>query len=348
LQFRISFEALYPYPLSVFSYIKNLAGIPALILKVTRQLNTQRAFLDKELKDYINEVKTNNDGSISTDDLDKITSYYGLAVPAVLGEAFAALRDCPLSEKERRGCTWLAATTGLFDDFFENTALGDGYIESLYRLPGIYKGNNSNEKLTNHCWQLALKHCANKDLLTDMASMVHRAQSDSRLQKNNNPGEEMLRRITFDKGGYSVLFYMSFFYRAIPFADEKLFYKAGALLQLENDLFDVYKDHRDKITTLVTGGTKIAALQKNYLDLWAQTKQCLSETEFSEQGKKHFLRILCGLVSRGLVCLYMLEQREKENKGFFDPTVFTRKQLICDMEKPVNLLRTIHYYAKLY
>jgi hypothetical protein len=180
-----------------------------------------------------------------------------------------------------------------------------------------------------------------------MAAMVHRSQSDSRLQKANHPGEEALRRITFDKGGFSVLFYMSFFYQNMPNADEKLFYNAGALLQLENDLFDVYKDHGDNIVTLVTGGMKIASIRKIYLEQWAKTKQSLSETSFTQSGKRHFLKILCGLVSRGLVCLDMLQKRENENNGFFDPAVFARKQLICDMEKPVNLLRTMHYYAKM-
>jgi hypothetical protein len=314
---------------------------------VYRKLNTQKAFLQQELSPFLQDTMHQNDGSLSEADLSKMMRYYGLAVPGILGEAFAALRDSPLSETERNGCTWLGATTGLFDDFFENTSLADGYIELLYRQPAMYTGNNTNEKLANHCWRIALKHAANADLLTDMAAMVHRSQSDSRLQKKNDPGKDTLQRITFDKGGFSVLFYMSFFYREIPVTDEKLFYHAGSLLQLENDLFDVYKDHQDAITTLVTSGMKIAELRTIYLDLWAETKKYLDETSFSKQGKTHFLKILCGLVSRGLVCLDMLQQRENENNGRFHPAVFTRKQLICDMEKPVNLLRTMHYYAKM-
>jgi len=314
---------------------------------VYRKLNTQKAFLQKELGPFLQETMLRNDGTLTEADVSKMLRYYGLAVPGILGEAFAALRSSSLSEKERRGCTWLGATTGLFDDFFENTSLADGYIELLYRQPAMYTGNNANEKLANHCWRIALIHAANADLLKDMAGMVHRSQSESRLQKNNNPGREALQRITFDKGGYSVLFYMAFFYKAITPADETLFYHAGALLQLENDLFDVYKDHQGRITTLVTCGMKIASLRTIYLDLWAKTKQYLLETSYSPAGKNQFRKILCGLVSRGLVCLDMLQQRENENNGFFDPAAFTRKQLICDMEKPVNLLLTMHYYAKI-
>ncbi len=141
------------------------------------------------------------------------------------------------------------------------------------------------------------------------------------------------------------MFYMSFFYDSIPVEEEQLFYHAGALLQLENDLFDVYRDHRDGISTMVTKCSSISALRRLYLERWKLVKQSLAATRFSPRGKKRFLEILCGLVSRGLVCLDMLQKRETENRGLFDPSAFTRKQLICDMEKPVNLLRTLHYYA---
>ncbi len=319
--------------------------MPRVLYRVYRQLNAQKAFLQQELEPFLAQALAHSDGTVGEEDILKIRRYYGLAVPAILGEAFAALRGTPLSEKERKGCTWLGATTGLFDDFFENTGLTDSYIELLYRQPNSYTGHHSNEKMANQCWLLALKHCANADLLTDMAGLVHRTQSESRLQKNNYPGEQALRRITFDKGGYSVLFYMAFFYRHLPPEDERLFYHTGALLQLENDLFDVYKDQRDGISTLVTQCSSMAALRRLYLEHWQMVKQAIEGTSFGTKGKKRFLAILCGLVSRGLVCLDMLQRREAENGGHFDPSVFSRKQLICDMEKPANLLRTLHYYA---
>jgi hypothetical protein len=57
--------------------------------------------------------------------------------------------------------------------------------------------------------------------------------------------------------------------------------------------------------------------------------------------------MLAAIVSRGFVCLHMLQEREKQNNGNFNPGAFTRKQLICDMEKPINLLRTLHHYARI-
>jgi hypothetical protein len=204
----------------------------------------QKAFMEKELLPYLDAVEKKQDGTIRETDLKKIKQYYGLAVPALLAEGYAALRGTPLTGKERNAATYLGATTGLFDDFFEDTQLQDNYITQLYRQPDTYTGQNDNERLANHCWGKALEGCHSKDLLIHYAGKVHAAQIASRLQTTTQPDTQTLQQITFDKGGYSVLFYMALFYENFPAEDETLFYNAGALLQLENDVFDVYKDDR--------------------------------------------------------------------------------------------------------
>jgi len=41
-----------------------------------------------------------------------------------------------------------------------------------------------------------------------------------------------------------------------------------------------------------------------------------------------------------------LEKNEKKTHQHFYPEKYKRKDLICDLEKPVNILKTIHYFAK--
>lgn len=295
----------------------------------------------------VQDMYENGDGSISEEDVRKIEKYYGLAVPAILGEAYTALREQPLTYAERKTATYLGATTGLFDDFFERTNLSDAYIAGLYQLPESNTGQNDNERLANICWLHALSGCYNPDLLKACALKVHEAQIMSRAQKVGQPSKDEMLKITKEKGGYSVVFYMAMFYVAFPAEDEKLFYNVGALLQLENDLFDVYKDHRDGISTLVTKADSIANLRKLYSSKWQQVKTYIDKTAFSAKGKRRFRCIIGALVSRGFVCLDMLAERENQNKGKFTPDAFTRKELICDMEKPLNMLKSMHYYAAL-
>lgn len=289
-----------------------------------------------------------NDGTIVEEDIRKIEKYYGLAVPAILAEAYADLRGKRLTERERRAATYLGAATGLFDDYFDRGSLPDDYLKNLYTFPEQFTGQNSNERLTNFCWANALSNTRSPALLMEYAAKVHEAQIESRGQTLQSLSEAGLRQVTFDKGGYSVIFYLSLFYEQMPKADENLFYQTGALLQLENDLFDVYKDYQAGIKTLVTSAGSIRALRQEYQLLWENLKQSMAPTHYPAGGKRAFKQLICALVCRGFVCLDMLEKLEAQNKGVFNPAAFTRKELICDMEKPANLLRTIRYYILMF
>lgn len=303
--------------------------------------------MQQHLAPHLTKLKEHNDGSIDATDIRKIEKYYGLAVPAILGEAYATLRNSGLTQRERLACTFMGATTGLFDDFYDKKLLPDDYIKNLYTKPHQYCGQNDNERLFNLCVITALENAADKEILMENAGRVHAAQMASRLQTDNTLSQEAIQQITFDKGGYSVVFYMSVFQQQMPRADLKLFYNAGALLQLENDIFDVYKDSVAGVQTLVTRASHIKPLRVLYTEMWEKVKSLVFATGYEKEAKAAFLSMVGAIVSRGFVCLSMLEQREKENNNIFQPSAFSRKQLICDMEKPVNLLRTMHYYAKI-
>ena len=52
------------------------------------------------------------------------------------------------------------------------------------------------------------------------------------------------------------------------------------------------------------------------------------------------------IICRGNVCLDMLQKKEELTNNAFAIDKYKRKDLICDMEKPVNILKTINYYSK--
>ncbi len=333
--------------MNYFKFLYQLADIPPLLWRVKSRLRKQREFLNLVAMPGIMKHYEKNDGTIDEEDIKKIEKYYGLAVPAILGEAYADLRGKPMTERERMSATFLGASTGLFDDFFDKKDLTDEYVKNLYTFPETFTGQNSNERLSNYCWTQALTYTASKSLLLKFATKVHEAQIESRKQVSADLAPHIIREITFDKGGFSVVFYLALFYDKMPYEDEYLFYNVGALLQLENDLFDVYKDSRAGINTLATSGEDIELVYGVYAAQWQKVCLLIKETAYPVNGKKAFASLLAALVSRGFVCLDMLKKRQAENHGKFDPLVFSRKQLICDMEKPVNLFRTIGYYGTL-
>ena len=96
--------------------------LPLVFSRLIFALTKQYFFLKKELKPILDEALHSNDGSLNKKDFNKITKYYGLAVPAILGEAFCKLNGIEFTELERKTTTYQGALTGLFDDFFD-----DGY-----------------------------------------------------------------------------------------------------------------------------------------------------------------------------------------------------------------------------
>jgi len=60
--------------------------------------------------------------------LKKIHTYYGLSVPAFLGEYFCLLRGKMMSDSERYPLTYLGALTGFFDDFFDEKNTPNDHI----------------------------------------------------------------------------------------------------------------------------------------------------------------------------------------------------------------------------
>src|SRR5687767_9983842 len=105
--------------MSFMNLIANTVRTPSTVAVLTRNVKRQHAFIRNNILSELHEAEKTNDGSLDAADFKKITHYYGLAVPAILGESLAVLRGKPLSEKERYALTYLGAITGLFDDFFD-------------------------------------------------------------------------------------------------------------------------------------------------------------------------------------------------------------------------------------
>ncbi|HLP04370.1 MAG TPA: hypothetical protein VK152_02975, partial [Paludibacter sp.] len=124
-------------------------------------------------------------------------------------------------------------------------------------------------------------------------------------------------------------------------------YQLGGLGQLENDLFDIYKDRKEGIQTLATRATHIGELKTHYIATHNKVISLIQQTSYPASGRKKFARIVTLLTSRGLVCLDQFQCAQQSSGGIFNPAAYNREQLVCDMGKPTNILRSVHHFAKL-
>ena len=330
----------------MINYINNLIRQFGLFLSFARNVRFQKKFLHNHIDSIIEQSKKNNDASLDEDDLRKI-SLYGYAVPAMIGETFCVLRGAKMSEQERLAMTYLGTITGLFDDFFDKKNMSVGEIELLIDNPVATVSTTSYEKLIITLFNKAIENCADRNLLKTYCTNVFEAEVLSKKQMLPDIERDEIKEIIFQKGGVSMLLYSCALAGSLSQADKTIIFKLGSIGQLENDIFDVYKDYHEGIKTLVTTETNISKLRKNYNGLVEEIFGLVRATNYPGKNKRNFLRILALVLCRGYVCMDYLEKNEKSTNNIFTVEAYEKKNLICDMEKFSNFLKLLHYAAKM-
>lgn len=320
---------------------------PGALFSILENLRRQKSFIKKNILPFLEEAVQSRDGSFDNEDLKKITNYYGLAVPAVLGEAFCALRGKKMSGAERLACTCLGAITGMGDDFFDKDRLGEEELKNLLTHPEDATGKTAGEKLSLYFYKTAILNAPDRQLMQRSLFRVFLAQVESRLQKKNNLTPEEIKNITLNKGGVSLLFYRTVFSDQLEDAEERMLYSLGGLMQLSNDIFDVYKDITDGVNTLMTTANKVNDVRVLFSELLKEGYEAAYKTGYEIANIKKFISIISiGIFSRCYVCLDHLEKSERLSNDLFTPQLYNRKQLICDMDTSGNKWKSVWYHLR--
>jgi hypothetical protein len=329
------------------SLIGNALHTPPTLFTLLKNVKKQKLFLQRNIQPQLESVKNTNDGSLDATDFKKITHYYGLSVPAILGEAICVLRGSAMTLKERLALTYHGAVTGLYDDFFDKHDMTDEKVRMFMEQPQALIGESSVEKLFLEFYKKALAHTESPALMINYLRKVYQAQIDSKKQASPGLTNEEILDITLNKGGVSVLFYRSVMSFAFQPGEEEALYKMGGLMQLGNDIFDVYKDSLHKIHTPMTTAQRVNDVRKTFRSVMDDSFNSFYKSNFSPINIKKFLRLIsmC-LCSRCFVCLDQLESKEASTNGIFSPQLYTRKDLVCDMDTVSNKWKTINYFLK--
>ena len=326
---------------------RRIINTPRLLYTIIKNIRLQKKFIKEYIEPEIVAAKKINDGSLDEADLKKITGYYGLAVPAILGEAFCALRGKKMTNKERLASTCQGATTGLFDDFFDKQNISGAALKDLIEKPEYLTGDNASQKLFLKLYTTGLQNLPDVNNSLGWVYRVYKAQLQSKKQASPGLGFDEIKAITLDKGGVSLLLYRTAFTNPMEKAEEEMLYKLGGLMQLSNDIFDVYEDCRDGIHTLITTAKKINDVRTVFTAVMREGYRSAYQTSYSPVNIKRFLNMIsAGIFSRSLVCLDHLEKNEATSNNIFQPHLYERKALICDMDTAINKWRSVKYHIK--
>jgi len=271
--------------------------------------------------------------------------YFYLMVASIVKIWFTTLRGKKESKKERMAFAYIGASTPLYDDLFDENELTYQQVKHLLS-EGNTKGYGIIAAIGIVFYEKLMSCLDHPNTFMRYLDLIAIAQDQSKAQVGGHLLSELeLRQITYDKGGYSIVAYRTILTNELLPGEEKAAYHLGCICQLTNDIFDLRKDHLNNQQTFLTRTDDIQTVRKEYLDLVHKTTAAFRKLDYSNWNLRRFELQLMLIVGRGMVCLDQLARVQKKY-GKWDASLMLRSESVCDMEKPINLMRYFWYSLK--
>lgn len=302
--------------------------------KETARANALIADMEKELG-----------GSFEPATRRKIAVSYGIYNPMIC-DVFARLhgRSTTAAEKERMIHYFVCSS--LFDDFTDYETISATQLTAVSFEPETYEAVTFDEKAFRHSHLLLKQFVKDKATYLNINKALFAAQIASKKQYRSVLPDTDIQEITFTKGGYSVLLCRHYLDLPATSAEEECWYRIGSIIQLTNDLYDIYKDLQDEIATLPNRMTNAYAFEAFFAAQVQQLKNYISQLPFSRQRKHTFSICLAGIAAFGFVAIEQLKALQGNSLQLPELSKLPRKQLIVDMEKSLNRARWFRFTYK--
>ena len=265
-----------------------------------------------------------------------------------INDPFAHLMGRDTNNFERTSNKYYFILTGLYDDIIDQKLISEKELDQLFDDPINTKAAIFETKILVDIHLNLLKRVKNINEYKSTLFNVHIAQKDSLKQFDQNISKEEILDITLRKGGYSLL--MCRHYIDLPVSNElnEAWYQLGGIIQITNDLYDIHKDLQDGIHTLPNSIKKVEDIEFLYKNLVAKFFQTLSNLPFDEHKIKTLKIKLSAIPAFGFLAINNLWKLDNQYNGLPDLKNIARKDLIIDMEKPINQLKLIQEAYKVY
>lgn len=317
------------------------------ITRLGKELKKQQDYIQTFLNPYLSELEERFDGKFEEEQVKKIRQYYGLFIPAILCSAYKHLYNEEYTEPERKRATLFGILTPVGDDLFDIDKLDADAINLITYKPESYDAQTFSARVAKEIQAFMLKDVPYKTEYLEAAKNVFEIQLETIKQTDPSIDDDELTRITFAKGGYSVIIYHQVMKKPASESMWQVLFYVGSLMQLSNDLFDIYKDLRDGITTLPDKCNDYGKLQQLFLSRVRECNRLIYSLPYSKNRKEEFAVTMHLIISRGMVVIDKMMSLEKKLGKPLDYKNLSRKQLVCDMEKTKSILKWLYYSWRL-
>ncbi|HAI84357.1 MAG TPA: hypothetical protein DCL43_11870 [Chitinophagaceae bacterium] len=314
----------------------------AVYIVVQRKQETKRAYA------MIAAMEARFKGQFNPATKRKIAVSHGIYNPMIC-DTFCALQQRTTSIKERERYIQYFTCSSLFDDFTDYHTITTEQLKAISFDAENYHATSFDERVFQYC-HLALKQfVANKASYIKVTERLYEAQLFSQHQYNSQLDDDTIEAITFAKGGNSVLLCSYYLDTPVTDAEAQCWYTIGTIIQLTNDLYDIWKDLQDNIATLPNRMTNAYAFEGYFLQRIEAMKKAIAALPYGKKQKQHFSLAMAGIYSFGLIAIEQLKHIQGDALQLPALNSLPRKALIVDMEKIHNLKQWFkHVYKHAY
>ena len=279
---------------------------------------------------------------IDIPDLDKLNAplqrriAHYLHANSVTTQWFSILHNISLTQSEREAGWYLAIATPIADYLVDKEAL------SLSQIQGLLDNSYSHpySKLAQTLYQRARSVNPHPGKFDEYLTKTLEAQAASLQQNKTQVSEQTLKTITWNKGGYALLLYRTALKKELSLTEHQAIWQLGGLMQMHNDIFDLYRDLQENITTLASATEEVSVLAALFAREIEHSMKLFREVQAKPASRLKFFLLLHLAVGTGFICLDQYRQLEKKY-GRFDPGKMSRAELVCDMEDISKISKTV-------
>lgn len=272
----------------------------------------------------------------------KIAKGHSVYNPLIV-DSFCRLHDRVTEVDERERMIYYFTCSSLLDNFFDRSELTDEEIERICFRTSEFNPRNFDERVAIHCHSSLQDFVKDKNTYARVLRDEVTAQRASLQQFQENIPDEVIEDIMKAKGGNAVLLCSFYLNQQAGKAEAKCWYQIGVITQLSNDLYDIYKDMNDGISTLATRCKDAWAMEKYVDEHIAHLKRLINQLPADKQKKQRFAIQMIGLSVLAVIAVDQLKRLQGKSPRLPDFNTLKREQLIIDMEKPANMFRWLKY-----
>lgn len=245
------------------------------------------------------------------------------------------LKHTPSAEEKYTGYL-IAIATPIADYLVDHEKMTVEAIEQMIHQ----NSGHPWQTLTSQLFERVLKVHPSPDMARQLIHLTLHAQEDSLKQRDQQLSPGQLKDITWAKGGYALLLYRSALRIPISHGEWDAVYQLGGLMQLHNDIFDLYRDVQEGIVTIPSQTGSVDQLIHLFEDEIEKTFRLFDTLPINRYRKHKFYLLLSLAIQTGHLCLCQYRNLEMKYQGF-RPGQLSRKELICDMDNLGKISKTI-------